>query len=144
MWRKWLKQHASGPSEEHPSADIAMAVLLLECARADSEQDEAETAQIRTALESQLNISPAEVERIMGAAGRSSEQAVSLYGPVSQLNDTMSAEQKRELVQWMWRVAHADGKVDPYEEHLLRQVADLLYVPHSEFVKAKLQASGDR
>lgn len=121
-----------------------MAVLLLECARADLEQDEAETDQIRQALCSQLQIPEGEIDRILASAGDSREEAVSLYGPVERLNQTLDAAEKQELMRWMWRVAHADGQLDPHEEHLLRQVADLLYVPHSEFVKAKLDVTGQR
>ncbi|MBU2040206.1 MAG: TerB family tellurite resistance protein, partial [Gammaproteobacteria bacterium] len=27
-----------------------------------------------------------------------------------------------------------------YEEHIIRRIAELLYVPHSEFIRAKLEA----
>jgi uncharacterized tellurite resistance protein B-like protein len=40
----------------------------------------------------------------------------------------------------MWRVAMADDVLSRYEEHLIRKVADLLYVPHSDFMAAKQQA----
>ena len=40
----------------------------------------------------------------------------------------------------MWAVAYADGNVDKYEEHLIRQVAELTYVPHSDYIQSKLAA----
>jgi uncharacterized tellurite resistance protein B-like protein len=40
----------------------------------------------------------------------------------------------------MWRVAHADLELDMYEDHLVRKIAELLYVPHTEFITAKHRA----
>ena len=40
----------------------------------------------------------------------------------------------------MWAVAYADGKLAKYEEHLIRQVAELTYVPHQDYIRAKLEA----
>jgi uncharacterized tellurite resistance protein B-like protein len=37
----------------------------------------------------------------------------------------------------LWQVAYADGSLDPYEEALVRKIADLIYVPHREFIQAK-------
>jgi uncharacterized tellurite resistance protein B-like protein len=40
----------------------------------------------------------------------------------------------------MWTVAYADGDIDKYEEHLIRQVAELTYVAHEDYIRAKLRA----
>jgi uncharacterized tellurite resistance protein B-like protein len=37
----------------------------------------------------------------------------------------------------MWRVALADDALSRYEEHVIRKVADLLYLPHHDFMLAK-------
>ena len=37
----------------------------------------------------------------------------------------------------LWRVAYADGCLDPYEEALVRKIADLIYVPHRDFIRTK-------
>ena len=39
----------------------------------------------------------------------------------------------------LWRVTCADGHVDKYEEYLVRKIADLLYVPHREYIRMKLE-----
>ena len=43
----------------------------------------------------------------------------------------------------MWSVAFADGAVDKYEEHLIRKIAGLIYVPHQEFIRTRLQAAAE-
>ena len=40
----------------------------------------------------------------------------------------------------MWQVAMADNALSQYEEHVIRKVADLLYVPHGDFIAAKQSA----
>ena len=38
----------------------------------------------------------------------------------------------------MWRVAFADGEIDRYEDGVIRRVAELIYVAHSDFIRMKL------
>ncbi|MEK9649197.1 MAG: TerB family tellurite resistance protein, partial [Gammaproteobacteria bacterium] len=48
--------------------------------------------------------------------------------------------EKVQLVMNMWEVAFADGKIDRYEEHLIRKVAELLYLDHKDFILSKQRA----
>lgn len=63
-----------------------------------------------------------------------------LYQFTSLLNRHFSAEQKERIIEHLWRVAFADAKLSAWEQHLVRKVADLLYVPHSVYIAAKLRA----
>ncbi|HCL10941.1 MAG TPA: hypothetical protein DHW66_01840, partial [Alteromonas sp.] len=56
------------------------------------------------------------------------------------LNEGMSAELKERVMRGLWQVAYADATLSPDEEHIIRKIADLLYIPHSRFIKAKLAA----
>ena len=51
-------------------------------------------------------------------------------------------DEKFVLIKTLWRVAAADGDIHRYEDHLIRRIADLLYVPHSDFIRAKLEVLG--
>jgi uncharacterized tellurite resistance protein B-like protein len=44
------------------------------------------------------------------------------------------------MIEHMWRVAYADAELSAWEQHLVRKVADLLYVPHTAYIAAKLRA----
>jgi len=39
----------------------------------------------------------------------------------------------------LWAIAYADESLAPLEESTIRQIADLLYVPHSQYIKTKLE-----
>ena len=127
-------------AEREHRMQLAAAALLIETARADFSEDEIEEASLRRLLCERLDVSVEEVDELMRQAGEQLDEATSLYDFTRVINDHYSAAQKIELIGNMWRVAYADGRLDKYEEYLIRQVAELTYVPHSDYIKAKLEA----
>ncbi len=119
---------------------LASAALLIETARADFSEDAAEEATLSTLLSETLDLEPAEVAELISDASAELDEATSLYDFTRVINDHYSAKQKLALVESMWRVAYADGRLDKYEESLIRQIAELTYVPHSDYIRAKLAA----
>jgi uncharacterized tellurite resistance protein B-like protein len=53
------------------------------------------------------------------------------------INEHYSADQKVDLVEKLWLIAFSDRELHHYEEHVIRRLAELLYVPHSAFIAAK-------
>ena len=47
---------------------------------------------------------------------------------------------KKRLIKSLWNVAFADGKLDKYEEHLIRKISDLIHISHSDFINQKIKA----
>jgi len=119
---------------------LAAAALLIETARADFTQDEAEQEAMKALLSQSLGLSIEKVHELMMAAGAQVDEATSLYEFTRVINDHYSAEQKLKLIGAMWAVAYADGDLDKYEEALIRQVAELTYVPHQDYIRSKLDA----
>ena len=77
---------------------------------------------------------------LIAAAGERVDEATSLYEFTRVINDHYGPEEKLTLIASMWQVAYADGDLDKYEEHLIRQVAELTYVPHQDYIRCKLEA----
>ena len=117
---------------------LAAAALLIETARSDFSQDADEERAMEALLSNTLELGLAEVRDLMTQASEQVDDATSLYEFTRVINDHYSAEDKLELISCMWRVAYADGQLDKYEEHLIRQVAELTYVPHSDYIRCKL------
>ncbi|MFK7974827.1 MAG: TerB family tellurite resistance protein [Halioglobus sp.] len=120
--------------------NLAAAALLMETARADFTQDATEQMAMQNILLDTLNVSAQELEAVLKLAEERVDEATSLYQFTRLINDYYGEQQKSLLIQAMWRVAFADGEIDKYEEHLIRKVSDLIYVPHAEFVRLKLAA----
>jgi uncharacterized tellurite resistance protein B-like protein len=126
-------------TKEH-DLHLAAAALLVETARADFDEDSIELESLGRLLSTTLKISAEEVKSLIPTAQERVEKATSLYEHTRVINQHCSAEQKIKLIAAMWKVAYADGNLDKYEEHLIRQVADLAFVPHSDYIKCKLAA----
>lgn len=140
-----LKKLFEAPAQES-EADrqrrmrLAAAALLIETARADFSQDASEEDALEQLLSSSLELDRQAVHELVEAATRQLDGSTSLYEFTRVINDYYSAQQKLELIAAMWRVAYADGDLDKYEEHLIRQVAELTYVPHADYIRTKLEA----
>lgn len=130
------------PAEADRAAGLRLAVaqLLLEIARADFKTGAEEMRLIQGHLANAYGLDAAELDALVTQASHQVEQSVSLYSTVELVNRHCSAEEKTALVGALWRVAYADGRLDPYEEALLRRLADLLYLPHAAFIREKLAA----
>jgi uncharacterized tellurite resistance protein B-like protein len=87
-----------------------------------------------------LQLDRREVKELVALAESRVNEATSLYEFTRVINDHYNAEQKLQLIDSMWVVAYADGNLDKYEEHLIRQVAELTYVPHQDYIRSKLEA----
>ena len=125
---------------EHRALELACAALMFEVARADFSVETIEQDTVTSLLKEQFNLSADEVSTITEAAVEQADAATCLFEFTRTLNELASAEQKRDLLAMMWRVAMADDALSRYEEHVIRKVADLLYVPHSDFIAAKQSA----
>ncbi len=119
---------------------LAIAALLLEVSRADFTLDDREQHFIAALLNKQFQLPAEQLEKLITLAQQESEQAISLYPFTRLINDHYSPSQKSQLIFQLWQVALADGYLDKYEDHLIRRVADLIHVSHSEFIRTKLAA----
>ena len=117
--------------------ELATAVLLVEVARADHRVEEQELATIRRLLLERLSLCEEEVDSLLQQAGEEADHLVSLQHITRRMNEQLSQQEKLRVVEMMWQVVYADGEKHHYEEHLIRQVADLLYIPHVDFIRAR-------
>ena len=82
----------------------------------------------------------AEAQEILGEAANKQQSANDLYQFTSVVNEHYDNYQKFELLKQLWIVVYADAQVDRYEEHMIRKLSDLLHLPHSQFIRAKILA----
>ena len=134
-----LPEAQSADDSQH-RVRLAAAALLIETARADFTQTGEEEAALEQLLATALKLSPGEVHELVQLASQRVDEATSLYEFTRVINDHYSPQQKQRLISAMWTVAYADNNIDKYEEHLIRRVAELIYVAHEDYIRAKLDA----
>lgn len=127
------------PSRER-LLQVATATLLLEVVRADFEVQQSEMDKLQGLLVSQFQLDEIELDQILLEAKHEADHLVSLQHITRQLNEQFNEAEKTRVIEMMWEVVFADGNLDHYEEHLIRQVAELLYLPHSTFIQARHKA----
>ena len=133
----------TSPVDIEHALRVATAVLLVEVTRADFIIVPSEKLRLRELLEQQFNLSAQELDALLEEAEADADRMVSIQHVTRLLNEHYDHAMKRRVVEMMWQLVYADGEKDHYEEHLIRQVADLLYVSHSEFIQARHKAEAE-
>ncbi len=128
------------PAAKPDAVPMAAATLLAEVARVDHAVKDIDLSVARDALQSMFALPADEADAMVVHALRPENRPTSYHGIVSALNRHLTPEDKIRLVEQLWRIAQADREIDMYEDHLVRKVSDLLYVPHREFIAAKHRA----
>lgn len=131
------------PEADEHALPRAAAVLLLELAATDAGIDADERRVVERAVKERFGLAPAEMKELLEEADRQQRNAHSLHEYTHQLRTGLDSGTRGELIEWLWRVAYADGHLDRHEEHLIRRLADLLGVPHREFMRRKHRAAAD-
>lgn len=147
--RKFFREHIAPEAEADAAAQaararVAAAALLVEVVRSDSEFSETERKAVLDAAGRKFGLDPQESEALVELAEAEAEEAHDLFQFTSLINASFSAEQKIRLVEELWRVAWSDDVLHHYEEHVIRRVSDLIHVPHSAFIAAKLRVQDAR
>jgi uncharacterized tellurite resistance protein B-like protein len=133
----------TSPADMEHALRVATAVLLVEVVRADFIVDPSEKLRLRELLEQQYNLPAQELDALLEEAEADADRMVSIQHVTRLLNEHYDHAMKKRVVEMMWQLVYADGEKDHYEEHLIRQVADLLYVSHGEFIQARHKAEAE-
>ena len=130
----------SPPFDPEHVLRVSTATLLIEVCRADFQEQESELDRMRNLMAEQFSLNETELDELMLQARESADKLVSLQHITRLLNEQFDASMKIRVVEMMWQVVYADDEKHHYEEHLIRQVSELLYVPHSRFIQARHKA----
>ena len=135
-----IEQIETSPEDIEHALQVATAVLLVEVTRADFSVDASEKLKLRELLEQQFELSEPELDALLEKAEDDADRMVSIQHVTRLLNEHYDHAMKLRVVEMMWQLVYADGEKDHYEEHLIRQVAELLYLSHGEFIQARHKA----
>jgi uncharacterized tellurite resistance protein B-like protein len=124
---------------EH-ALQVATAALLLEMMRMDSRIATEEREAIADSMRREFRLDDDEFTAINEVAEQAAHNAHDYFQFTSLINKNCDAAQKLRIVENLWRVAMADAQLDAHELHLMRKLADLLYVGHADYIAAKQRA----
>jgi uncharacterized tellurite resistance protein B-like protein len=119
---------------------LATAALMIEMMKQDDRVEQSELETVKRSLKSRFGLSDGETEELYGLATQAAKNSTDYYQFTSLIKDNYSQEQKVQVVEYLWNIAYADGELDTYEEHMVRRIAELLYVSHKDFIQSKHRA----
>ena len=136
----FLTEETEDPTIDDKTSTKACIALLLETSMADEILDESELMALKNTLQKDFQINEDEIDELIDLAKENVEDSTSLYEFTRDINDNFDAAERVKLIESMWKIAYADGNIDKFEEHIIRKVSNLIYVSHSDFIKAKISA----
>lgn len=140
LLKKVIHDAAESGTTETASMHLAMASLLCEVSNADHQHDNREETAKQQLLMKLLDLNENQANLLLLEAMQKSKASTSLYEFTTKLR-TLMPEDRYYLIEAMWQVAYADGVIEPMEEAVIRQVSELIYLDHLEFIRAKLSAA---
>jgi len=132
-------------STPHPANEVdqlrsSIACLVQEARRVDDSHDEREHPAAVDALKQMFAIDTDEAEALLQQARDKAQHITSYYPLVKVIKRDLSLEERILLIEVLWRVAYADGALHGYEDHFVRKIAHLLYVPNTQVMLARSRA----
>jgi uncharacterized tellurite resistance protein B-like protein len=128
-----------GVLEQREPLELATAALLLELARADFSESAAEKDAISHLLQRRFGMSMAATDKLLAEAAQRADRAVSLHEFTHRLNRELPESDKLAIIEMLWRVSNADGRIDKHEEQLVQRIAGLLHISDRDRMRLKLK-----
>ncbi len=117
--------------------ELTASVLAYEIARSDGEISNDELLILMEEIEKIAIKVDKDKDKIMNMIEIYSQDSTSFYDFIQDINNNFSKKEKLDLLEFMWRVAYADNKLDVDEERLIRRVADLIKIKDLEILRLK-------
>jgi len=130
----------AAPEFERRQLRLAVATLLHEAARVDLELQPTEFAAAGRALTDLFALDTAECTTLLAAVREKNGHLTSYFAQVSVIKRDFSLPQRIQLIEHLWRIAYVHGSLDLHEDHFVRKIAHLLYVPNTQCMLARSRA----
>lgn len=122
---------------------LAMASLMIEVAESDYHDAPEERESVLNIVKESFDLTDAETNQIVELARQEHADSIDYFQFTSLINQHYSATERIELIEKLWQIAFSDHVLDKHEEHVIRRIADLIHVAHSDFMKTKLKVMQD-
>jgi uncharacterized tellurite resistance protein B-like protein len=143
-----IKKILSVPLEKDPDRNkgniaeriqVATAAILLEVANSDDEYSQKEQDRIMEILKNRFSLDQSSVLELMKLSEEERKGSIDLWYFTNLIDKHYNSEEKYRIIETVWQVIYADGKLDKYEDQLVHKLSNLLHVSHSQMIRAKMK-----
>lgn len=132
----------SSPFEDHDFR-VAYAALLVHTAAIDGDVNQPERDALVALLRERFSLDRPAVDELIVQATAAEERAVDFYHFTHTISGALDQAERLRVVEMMWAVAFADGKITDYEDNLVWRVADLLGVSSAERIALRQRVGAE-
>ena len=111
---------------------VAVAALMVEAATLDGTFDADERARVLALLSRRFQLNDTQARALLAEAETVQDRAAGLEGLTRIVKNALDHDQRVEVLEMLWEVVYADGRLHDYEANLLRRLAGLVYVSDQE------------
>jgi uncharacterized tellurite resistance protein B-like protein len=123
---------------------LAAAALLIHVIAIDGEVSDVELRKLTALLKAQFALDDEAVTELIEAATAAEREAIDLYHFTLLLNRSLDEAGKARVVEMMWQLVYADGRVNEFEDNVIWRAADLLGVSSRERIALRRRVSAER
>ena len=116
---------------------LAATALLIHVISLNGEPSEIEKRKLHSLLESSFGLDPGTADQLIASATLAEGEAVDLYHFTSVIMRSVDEEGRRRIVEMMWELVYADGKVSEFEDNVVWRAAELLGVSSRDRIDLK-------
>jgi uncharacterized tellurite resistance protein B-like protein len=134
------------PTERFADDDyrVAAAALLVHAATIDGGMADSERDKLRAVLQERFQLTDEATTELIDEATLAEQEAVDLYNFTSNLNRALDDDGRRRVVEMMWEIIYADGRLNEFEDNLVWRAADLLHVSSRDRIEIRRRVGGER
>jgi uncharacterized tellurite resistance protein B-like protein len=147
-FRKFLSDVVDGGKHpthfEQNDYRLAAAALLVHTAAIDGNVSELERDKLRAVIKRQFGLDEATTDELVAEATEAEHEAIDLYHFTSLINRSLDEEGRRRVVEMMWEIIYADGRVTEFESNLIWRAADLLGISSRERIELGQRVAAQR
>lgn len=133
----FFKKKPKKEEEEKKNLKLISLCLVYEVAGADNNIDPREKKLILEKIRDNIDTDILTEKEILNIIKEQSEQRISFYDIIHDINMNLDKEEKVSILKMMWEVAYADQVLDIDEERLIRRSAEMLGINPSIVLKTK-------
>jgi uncharacterized tellurite resistance protein B-like protein len=147
-FRKFLAEVSQGGKHpahfEHDDYRLAAAALLVHAAAIDGNVSDVERKKLHVVIQHRFGLDEAETDALVDEATAAEQAAIDLYHFTSLINRSLDENGRRRIVEMMWEIVYADGRVTEFESNLIWRAADLLGISSRERIELGRRVAGER
>lgn len=133
----------ASPDDAENARQLAMAALMVEVAESDYVDSQEEHDAILKVVKQSFDLGAEEAKNLIDLARQEHAESTDYFQFTRLINQNYSAAERIELIESLWKIAFADKTLDKHEEHVIRRIADLIHVSHSDFMATKLKVQSN-